>query len=198
MSQFQSLRIAVADDEVDTVEYLVELLQRLGHQAVAARSGTQLLELCRAAPPDLIITDIRMEGLDGIEAGTAINRQVPVPVILISAFHDAELLSRAQAPHVMAYLVKPIRQADLEAAITLAVSRFRHMQEISRDAAELRQALQDRKLIERAKGVLVRRLQVDEEEAYRRLRRHASDANRKLPEVAREVLGAEEVLRAFE
>ncbi len=198
MSDPLSLHIAVADDEADTREYLRELLQRLGHQVVAVADGRQLAELCRNAPPDLIISDIRMPGADGIEAAAEVNRAHPVPVILVSAYHDERLFARARAPHVMAYLVKPIRQPDLEAAIALAVPQFRHAQALAREAAEARQALEDRKVIERAKGSIARRLQVGEEDAFRRLRKRASDSNRKLVEVAREVLGAEEVFRSFE
>src|SRR5579871_3851129 len=115
MSDALSLHIAVADDEADTREYLQELLQRLGHQVVAVPDGRKLAEVCRSAPPDLIISDIKMPGPDGIEAAAEVNRAHPVPVILVSAYHDAGLFARARGPHVMAYLVKPIKQADLEA-----------------------------------------------------------------------------------
>jgi response regulator NasT len=192
------LRIAVVDDETDTREYFLELLQRIGHQAVGVGDGQQLTELCSASPPDLIISDIRMPGIDGIEATRRVNRQHAVPVILVSAYHDAALLNRAREPYVMGYLVKPIKQADLEAAISLAVPQFRHMQSLSREAADARQALEDRKVIERAKGVLARRLHVDEEDAFRRLRKRANDANRRLIDISREILTAEEVFRAFE
>jgi response regulator NasT len=198
MTESPSLRIAVADDETDTREYFLELLHRIGHQAVGVSDGQKLAELCAASPPDLIISDIRMPGIDGIEATRTINRQHPVPVILVSAFHDTDLLKRAHEPYVMGYLVKPIKQADLEAAISLAVPQFRHTQALTREAAEARQALEDRKFIERAKGAIARRLQVDEEDAFRRLRKRANDANRRLVELAREVLTAEEVFRAFE
>ena len=90
-----SLRIAVADDETDTREYFLELLHRIGHQAVGVSDGQQLAELCLTSPPDLIVSDIRMPGIDGIEATRKVNRQHPVPVILISAYHDANLFGRA-------------------------------------------------------------------------------------------------------
>jgi response regulator NasT len=198
MSEPVYLHIAVADDETDTREYLVELLHRLGHQAVAVADGRQLAELCRVSTPDLIISDIRMPGPDGIEAVAEVNRAHPVPVILVSAYHDPALFARAAVPHVMAYLVKPIKQADLEAAIALALPRFRHNRALAEEAAEARQALEDRKVIERAKGSVARRLRLDEEEAFRRLRKRASDVNRKLVDVAREVLAAEEAFRAFD
>src|SRR3954469_21159481 len=101
------LRVAVADDEPDTRQFFQEVLAHLGHEVVAvAQSGRELAERCRAACPDLVITDIKMPDMDGIEAGQQVNRERAVPVILVSAHQDAELLARAGAGHVMAYLVK--------------------------------------------------------------------------------------------
>jgi two-component system, response regulator PdtaR len=190
-----ALKIAVAEDEADTREFLQELLARLGHQVVAARNGRQLADLSRLVDPDLIITDIRMAELDGLEAATEVNRRRPTPVIVVSAHHSPELLARAGADHVMAYLVKPVKQADLEAAIPLALKRFDDLRRLSQEAANLRQALDDRKVIERAKGVVMRRVAVEEHEAFRRLRQLASDQNRKLVEVSRAILEAEEVFQ---
>ena len=194
----QPLRIAVADDEADTREYLKELLPRLGHEVVAVGSGRELVDLCRASAPDLIITDIRMPDLSGIEAAHAVNREREVPVILITGHHEAEQLARAGIDHVMAYLVKPIDAEQLKATITLAVLRFQHYQALRKEAADLRQALEDRKVIERAKGAVVQRVGVPEAEAFRRLRKHASDHNLKLVEVAKRILAAEEVFHALD
>src|SRR5437868_8506082 len=191
----RALRIAVAEDERNMREYLRELLPRLGHEVVAVEGGRQLVELCRTAPPDLVLTDIRMADMDGLAAAAEINRDGAIPVILISADHDEELRARARQEYVMAYLVKPVKQADLETALDLAMLRFEHFQAVRREAADLRQALEDRKLIERAKGTVMRRVGVDEPEAFRRLRKYASDGNHKLAEVARRVAAAEEVFR---
>jgi response regulator NasT len=193
-----SLRSVVADDERDTREYLQELLTRSGHQVVAAGNGRQLAEVCRAVSPDLVITDVKMPDLDGIDAARQINQDREVPVILVSAFHDAELLARTSAPHIMAYLTKPVKASDLQAAVAVALQRFGQYQEARTEAANLRQALEDRKLIERAKGIVMRRLGVEEGEAYRRLRQLASTRNRKLPEIAQTVLRAEELFAAME
>jgi response regulator NasT len=193
-----NLRIVVADDEKSMREYLSELLPRLGHQVVVAENGRQLVELCRTAPPDLVITDIRMGDLDGLEAASLINRERPIPVILVSAYHDAELRDRAVEDHILAYLVKPVKQSDLEMAIGLAMLRFEQFRALRQEAADLRQALEDRKLIERAKGAVMRRIEVDESEAFRRLRKLASNHNRKLVQVARDVLEAEEVFQALD
>jgi response regulator NasT len=191
------LRIVLAEDEADTRESLAELLRRLGHEVIAVADGRQLVELCQAAVPDLAVSDIKMPGTDGIRAALEVNCQHPVPVVLVSAYHDPELYALAGGMHVMAYLVKPIKPEDLEAAVALAVPRFAQMMALATEAAEARQALEDRKVIERAKGAVARRLQVCEEDAFHRMRKKASGANRTLVEVAREVLAAEEVFCAF-
>src|SRR5947209_281665 len=111
------LRVAVADDERDTREFLQEALPRLGHEVVAVvENGRQLVERARETKPDLIITDIVMPELDGIQAVEQLERERSVPVILVSAHSDAELLVRAGAGHIMAYLLKPVREADLTTA----------------------------------------------------------------------------------
>ncbi len=189
----EPLRIAVADDEPDMRDYFAKILPRLGHQVVVqARNGRELIEQCRTASPDLVITDIKMPEMDGIDAATALYKETPVPVILVSAFHDEALVQRAEADHIMAYLVKPIKQTDLGPVISLAMRRFEQFQELRKEAADLRQALEDRKLIERAKGILMKKAGLDEASAFRRLQKLASDKNLKLVEIARILLTAEE------
>jgi response regulator NasT len=192
----QPLRIAVADDEPDMRDYFTKILPRLGHHVVGtAENGEELVNLCRVTHPDLVITDIKMPDMDGIDAATRIYQEEPLPVILVSAYHDAGLIRRAEADHIMGYLVKPIKQADLEPAIALATRRFEQFQELRKEAADLRQALEDRKVIERAKGILMKRAGMDEPGAFRRLQKLASDKNLKMAEVARMIVTAEE---AFE
>ena len=116
----------------------------------------------------------------------------------MSGHLNAELLRRAEADHVMSYLIKPVSQADVEAAVALAMHRFEQYQAVRKEARDLKHALEDRKIIERAKGVIVKRLAVAEEEAYRKLRKFASDRNRKLIEVAQVVLHSEEIFYALE
>jgi response regulator NasT len=195
----RGLRIAVADDEADTRQFFQELLTRLGHEVVSvAEGGRQLIEQCRSTHPELVITDIRMPGLDGLRASEEINRDRPVPVILVTAHNEVNLVARGAADYIMAFLTKPIKPVDLEVSIKLAMLRFGHFQALRQEAASLRQALEDRKLIERAKGAVMKRVGVDEEEAFRRLRRLASDHNRKLADVALEVTNAEEVFRRLD
>jgi response regulator NasT len=187
-----SLRIAVADDEPDMRTYFQKCLPRLGHQVVAVCSnGRELVEQVRITQPDLVITDIKMPDMDGIEAATQLYQEYPVPVILVSAHHEPELIERAEADHIMAYLVKPIKQSDLEPAIALAMRRFSQFQELRQQAADLRQALEDRKVIERAKGILMKRACLDELDAFRRLQKLASEESRKLIDIAHMILIAE-------
>lgn len=191
----RSLRVAVADDEPDMRDYYKAILPRLGHEVVAvAETGAALLEQCRAVCPDLVITDIRMPDMDGIDAAVAIHEMRPVPVILVSGYHDPELIQRAAADHILAYLIKPIKQSDLVPAIALAMRRFEQFEQLRNEANGYRQALEDRKLIERAKGVLTKRAGLDEEAAFRRLQKLASEKNLKLVELARTILTAEEAL----
>ena len=154
----------------------------------------ELVRQCAALRPDLVVADIRMPDMDGIEAAEAICRASPTPVVLVTAFHDRELGDRAQN-HVMAYLIKPIKRAELEAAIPVAMRRFQHLQALLREAVDLRQALEDRKVIERAKGVLMQRARLTEQDAFRRLQHLARQNNRKLVDVARSLLLAEEALQ---
>jgi response regulator NasT len=192
----QSLRVVVADDEPDMRDYFQKALPRLGHQVVgAAQDGRELVGLCRSLQPDLVVTDIKMPDMDGIDAAVQIYRERPIPIILVSAYHDAGLIQRAGADHILGYLVKPIKQADLAPVIGLAMRRFEQFEALRREAADLRQALEDRKVIERAKGILMKRAGLDEQDAFRRLQKMASEKSRKLVDIAQTILVAEEVLQ---
>jgi response regulator NasT len=189
------LRIAVADDELDMRDFFERMLPRCGHQVVSvAENGAQLVEHCRQLQPDLIITDIKMPELDGIEASTQICQERPTPVILVSAYHDPALIERAEGDHVLAYLVKPIVFADLQPAIAVAMRRFEEMQALKNECSDLRQNLADRKVIEQAKGILMKVTGVDEKEAFRRLQEAASQQNKKLIEAARTIISLEKTL----
>lgn len=191
----RALKIVVADDEALIRQYFQEILPDLGHEVVgAATNGRELVELCRLHVPDLVISDIKMPEMDGIEAAREISRERDVPIILVSAFHDPELIERAESSHVMAYIVKPIERADIETSIAIARRRFEELQAVKQDAADLRQALEDRKLIERAKGILMAKTGLSEPDAFRRLQKVASDKNRKLADIARMIVTAEEAL----
>jgi response regulator NasT len=189
----RSLRIAVAEDETCMQKYLQETLTLLGYQVVClADNGRELVEQCKAIRPDLVITDINLPEMDGLDAAKEIYAFEPMPIIIVTAYHDSELIERAEDNHVLAYLVKPIKQQDLEPAIVIAMRRFQEFKALRQDTNNLRQAIEDRKLIERAKGILMKRSSLEEAEAFRRLQKLARDKNRKLVEIAQAVITMEE------
>ncbi len=192
----RSLRIVVADDEADLRDFLKETLSVLGHEVVGvAENGRELIELSRDTRPDLVISDIKMPEVDGIDAAIEICKNGSVPIILVSAFHDSDLLARAGESHVLAYLVKPVGQQDLETAISIVIQRFGEFQDLRRETSQLRQALEDRKIIERAKGIMMHRAGISENEAFQRMIKAARDGNQKLLDIARSILTAENLLQ---
>jgi response regulator NasT len=192
----QRLRIAVADDEADMRDFFERMLPLCGHEVVSiAETGKELVEHCQTLHPDLVITDIKMPDMDGIDASTQICRDRATPVILVSAYHDPQLVHRAESDHVMAYLVKPIGQADLGPAIAVAISRFQELQALRKETGDLKQALADRTIIEQAKGILMKVTGVDEKDAYKRLQQLAADKNQKVIDAAQSVLAMERALR---
>lgn len=191
-----SLTVAVADDEIEILEYLSDTVQSLGHTVTATcTSGDALIQACRVKQPELIITDVKMPGIDGIDAATIVTKLVPTPVILVTSFCENELIRRALSSTVLAYLIKPVSPHDLEVAIPLSIRRFREFQHIQNQATVLRQSLEERKQIERAKGVLMRRARLGEEEAFRRLQRMSTDQSQKLSETARMIIAVDKALR---
>ncbi len=191
-----SLKIAIADDEPEILADLEETLVELGHTvAVRARNGVELVDQCHNNPPDLVITDIKMPVKDGLQAISEIRQHHPVPIVILSAYHDSDLIKRALDEHVLAYLVKPVNDESLQTSIELAVRRFKEFQALQSQTADLQQALEDRKVIERAKGVLMKRAELSEADAFRRLQLLSSQKNKKMIEIARAIIEAEE---AFE
>lgn len=192
----RSLSIVIADDEPRMREFFCKTLERLGHQVVAeAASGHDLIVACRENVPDLVITDIQMPDMDGIDAAAALATDQAIPIILVSAFHDAQFIERARQNHILAYLIKPITDTDLQPAIAIAMSRFQEFQTLRRETSDLKQALEDRKLIERAKGILMKQTGLEEPEAFRRLQKISSSKSVKLVEIARTIVTADEAMR---
>jgi AmiR/NasT family two-component response regulator len=187
------LRIAVADDEPRMLQFYDMALGQLGHEVVVkAENGRMLLEECRNKHPDLVITDIKMPDMDGLEAVTLLRNEQPIPVILVSAFNDSDYVEKAVRSHVLAYLIKPIKKEDLGPAISLVMQRFQEFQALRQEAADLRQALEDRKVIEQAKGILMKRTGLSEPDAFKRLQLLSSQKSRKMIEVAKMLVMAEE------
>ncbi|MGQ9489145.1 MAG: ANTAR domain-containing response regulator [Anaerolineae bacterium] len=191
----QPLRILIADDESIRLLSLRAQLIALGHQVVAeATTGAEAVALAQQTQPDLAILDIKMPVMDGIEAAERITQVRPIPIILLTAYSESQLVERAARANISAYLMKPVAEEDLLPAITLALARFREFQALRQEVADLREALEARKMIERAKGILMGRLNLSEEEAFRRLQRQSQDTNRKLAQVAEAIVLADQML----
>ena len=189
--KLRTLRIVIAEDDRDMRGYYSLVLPRLGHEVVgSAKNGNELIEICRRVTPDLVIADIAMPGMDGLEATETIYKERPVAVVLVSAHHDNSLIHRAQQGHVMCYLVKPVTEADLETNLAIAMERFQQFQAVAEEARSLRQALEDRKLIERAKGIVMQAASISEAEAFRRLKKMSWDRNIKMADVAQSIITA--------
>lgn len=136
----QPLRIAVAEDEPLLNRHMHATLNELGHRVLGAvGNGLDLVNLCRETQPDLVITDIRMPGIDGLEAASQIYHFRPVPIIVVSAHYDEELIERAESNHIQAYLVKPVQGNELRPVIALARRRFEEMQQLQEALTRVRQ-----------------------------------------------------------
>jgi two-component system, response regulator PdtaR len=191
----ETLRILIADDESIRLLSLHKQLAALGHNVVGeASTGDEAVKLAGSALPDLAILDIKMPVMDGIEAAEKITQARPIPIILLTAYDEAQLVERAAQANISAYLMKPVAEEDLLPAITLALARFRQFQALRQEVADLREALEARKTIERAKGILMRRLNLSEDEAFRRLQKQSQDSNRKLAQVAEAIVVADQFL----
>ncbi len=191
----EPLRILIADDDSIRLLSLRTQLAALGHTVVGeASTGEEAVALAAALAPDLAILDIKMPVMDGIEAAERITQARPIPILLLTAYSEAQLVERAAQANISAYLMKPVAEEDLLPAITLALARFRQFQALRQEVADLREALEARKIIERAKGILMHRLNLTEEEAFRRLQKQSQDTNRKLAQVAEAIVIADQML----
>lgn len=186
------LRVLIADDEALIRMGLRMMLQELGHEIVgAAADGQEALRLACEAKPDLAILDIKMPGPDGLDVAAAIAQDCPLPVIMLTAYSERELVQRAaETESVQAYLVKPIREAELAPVIELAVARFAEWQALQREAATRQEALTTREVVAQAKGLLMDRDELAEHEAFLQIQHRARRQRRTMRQVAEEMLRA--------
>jgi AmiR/NasT family two-component response regulator len=179
------MRILIAEDETIIRLDLRELLERAGFEVCAeARDGAEAVELARAEQPDLAVLDVKMPQLDGIEAARRILDERPIPIVMLTAYGQQELVSRAVEAGVFGYLVKPFRETDLLPAIQTARARYDELSALREEAESLSEALAARKSIERAKGLLMEKEKLTEQEAFARLRRASQVSGRPLKVVA--------------
>jgi two-component system, response regulator PdtaR len=191
------MRILIAEDEPIIALALAQRLRRLGHDPIGpARDGIEAMQVARAHRPDLYLFDIDMPRLDGLRAAQALaDEGLRRPVIVLTGVEDPRLVERSVSSGVSAYLTKPIDDRQLDAAIRVAAARHSELLELEAEVQRARQSLAERKLIDRAKGLLMDALRLSEEEAFARLQRGARNRNMRLAEIAREVIDQRDVLR---
>lgn len=189
-----TIRILIAEDNDLVLLTLEEQLRGLGYDVVGmAHTGLEAVHLTARLCPDLVIMDFRMPEMDGAEATIRIQKHTPVPVIMLTAYADNETIRKVKEAGALGYLVKPVSENELPPAINIALARFQELQDLKTKVMELEDSLEARKLIERAKGILMRRLQMSEHDAYERLRQRARDKRTKMREIARAIIEAEEL-----
>ena len=184
-----AVRILVAEDETIIRLDQVEMLGRAGLEVCAeARDGVEAVELAHEHQPDLAIMDVKMPRLDGIEAARRILAERPIPIVMLTAYGQNELVARAVEAGVFGYLVKPFRETDLLPAIQTARARHAELETMREEAESLSEALATRKVVERAKGILMEREGLSENDAFVRLRRASQSSGRSLRVVAEAVI----------
>ena len=192
------MRVLVAEDDPLIASGIVERLRSLGHEALGpARDGLEAVTLARETDPDLYLFDVEMPNLDGLEAAKQLaDADLRRPVVIVTGVDDPTLVERAIATGVSAYLTKPIDSRELEAALGLAAARQAEFAALEAEVERAQQALDDRKIVERAKGLLMSALNLSEQEAFRRLQRTARERNLRLVEVARTIVEQQSLLEA--
>jgi two-component system, response regulator PdtaR len=184
-----ALKVLVVEDEALIRLDLAEMLTEEGYVVAGeAGDGEQAVELARRLHPDLVIMDIKMPKVDGIAAATAIVDERIAPVVMLTAFSQRDLIEQARDAGAMAYLVKPFARHELVPAIELAVSRFAEKRALEDEVATLGERLETRKLVDRAKGLLMARQQMTEPEAFRWIQRTAMDRRTTMKAVAEAVV----------
>jgi AmiR/NasT family two-component response regulator len=182
-------RVVIAEDEALIRLDLAEMLAEEGYDVVGqAGDGEAAVALAEEHRPDLVVLDVKMPRLDGIAAAQRIAEQRIAPVVILTAFSQRELVERARDAGAMAYLVKPFTKDDLVPAVEMAVSRFAELQMLEAEVADLTERLETRKAVDRAKGVLQRRLELSEPEAFRWIQKTAMDLRLSMRQVAEGVI----------
>ena len=187
-------RVLVIDDHEPSRKYLVELLIQRGYEiAGEGVSGELALTMAETLAPDVILMAVGLSDLDGIDAARAILRSNPLPIILLTSHFDAATIDRAKQAGVMAYLVKPLRAEELSPTIELAISRFREFSSLQEENSTLKENLAGRKLIERAKGLLMAQRNISEAEAYSLIKKASMNMRKPMADVAQAILVAAEI-----
>ena len=188
------MRILIAEDETIIRLDLREMLEKAGFDVCGeAKDGEEAVTLARTLEPDLVLLDVKMPKLDGIDAARRILEERPIPIVMVTAYGEEELVSRAVEAGVFGYLVKPFRETDLLPAIATARARHEELAAVRVEADSLSEALAARKAIERAKGLLMQREGLSEQDAFARLRKASQISGRPLKVVAEALIAALDV-----
>jgi two-component system, response regulator PdtaR len=190
------MKVLVAEDDPLIGLALAERLRSLGHEPLGpARDGSEAIELARAESPDLYLFDIEMPNVDGLQAATQLAAEgLRRPVVVVTGVDDPTLIERSIVSGVSAYLTKPVDTRELEAALALATARHAEFEALEAEVDQARQALEDRKLVERAKGLLMSALDLSEQDAFRRLQLTARERNLRLADVASRIVEQQSLL----
>lgn len=188
------IRIIIAEDDTLIRIDLKEELQRQGYLVVGdVGDGQSAVNLARELRPDLVVMDIKMPEMDGITAAEILTREKLAPVVLLTAYSDEELVARAREVGVIHYVTKPWRSSDLKPAIEIALSRFQEFRAIESRVKDLEDTLATRKVVEKAKGVLMEKYKISEQDAFRRIQKASMNNRKSMKEVAEAILLAEEL-----
>lgn len=194
MTEATARRILVADDEPLIRLDLREMLATLGYDVVGeASDGMTAVKLARETHPDLVIMDIQMPELDGLEAARILTAENIAPVLLLTAYSQKELVERAQQVGVVGYLVKPFRDSDIQPAVEVALARFEEFRAVRDQVRTLEESLETRKIVDRAKGVLMDTQSLKEADAFRRIQKLSMDSRKSMREVAEAILLAHQI-----
>jgi two-component system, response regulator PdtaR len=187
-------RVIIADDEALIRMDLREMLTNLGYLVVGeVADGRSAVNQARELRPDVVVMDIKMPDMDGIEAAQVLTEERIAPTVLLSAYGQRELVERAREAGVVAYLVKPYREEELAPAIEVALARFREFQTLQKQVDDLQAALETRKLVDRAKGILMDKQGLSEAEAFRKIQKMSMDNRKPMKDVAEAIILAHQV-----
>jgi two-component system, response regulator PdtaR len=188
------IRLVIADDESIIRMNLKETLVGLGYLVVGeAGDGVSVINLARELRPDLVLMDIKMPKLDGIQAAKVLTEEKIAPVVLLTAYSDRDLVERAKEAGVVSYIVKPFRDAELMPAIEIAMARYAEFLQMDKDIGDLKETLDTRKLVERAKGLLMDTQGLKEAEAFRKIQQLSMNTRKSMKEIAQAILLAHEI-----
>jgi AmiR/NasT family two-component response regulator len=190
----QQKKVLIAEDNPKTRLFLKNQLELLGYTVEAVSNGQAAVDMVSEVNPTLVIMDVKMPEMDGIDAAKIISGKTTTPIILITGLSSDEMATKAIESGVFAYLVKPVTKKQLEPAIKLAMARYNEFKSLKVEVDDLKEAIETRKLVERAKGILMKRCNITEEDAFKLLQTHSQKENKKMREIAETIVAASKLI----